>query len=120
MNSGQNSKPVHTSEISSSTDRFGANITYLRLSRELTADEITGREEINLRGHVQFAQNWTANARTRRDLGDDGGTISAGAGLVYEDECFNVSIDFSRDFTRDRDVQPSSSLTFRVSLKHLG
>ena len=106
--------------FSSESERFGANITYVRLSRELTSDEITGREEINLRGHVQLAQNWTANARTRRDLGDDGGTINAGAGLVYEDECFNVSIDFSRDFTRDRDVQPTSSLTFRVSLKHLG
>ena len=106
--------------FSSTAERFGANITYVRLSRELTADEITGREEINLRAHVQLAENWLANARTRRDLGDDGGTINAGAGLVYDDICFNVALDFDRNFTRDRDVQPSSSLTFRVRLKHLG
>lgn len=106
--------------FSTTTDRFGADITYVRLSRELTADEITGREEINLRAHAQLAANWLANARTRRDLGDDGGTINAGAGLVYEDVCFNVAIDFNRNFTRDRDVQPTSSVTFRVRLKHLG
>lgn len=106
--------------FSSNAERVGANITYVRLSRELTADEITGREEINLRAHAQLAQYWTANAHTRRDLGDDGGTINAGAGLVYEDECFNVGINFDRNFTRDRDVQPSSSVTFRIKLKHLG
>ena len=106
--------------FSSTTARFGADLTYVRLSRELTADEITGREEINLRAHAKVAQNWVANARTRRDLGDDGGTINAGAGLVYEDICFNVAIDFDRNFTRDRDVQPTSSVTIRVRLKHLG
>ncbi len=102
------------------TDRIGADVTYVRLSRELTADELTGREEISLRGRAQLARYWMANAHTRRDLGDDGGTINAGASLAYEDECFNVAIDFDRDFTRDRDVQPSTAVTFRVRLKHLG
>ena len=106
--------------FSSTAARFGADITYVRLSRELTADEITGREEINLRAHAQIAKNWLANARTRRDLGDDGGTINAGAGVVYEDICFNIALDFDRNFTRDRDVQPTSSVTFRIKLKHLG
>jgi hypothetical protein len=39
---------------------------------------------------------------------------------VYENECLNISVDFDRDFTRDRDVQPSTSFTLRIRLKSLG
>ena len=102
------------------TPDYNANITYVTLERELTADELTDGEEINLAGNARLSRYWRATAQTRRDLGDDGGTLNSGIGLVYEDECFNVSINFNRDFTRDRDVQPSSSATLRIRLKHLG
>lgn len=102
------------------TPDYNANITYVTLERELTADELTDGEEINLAGNARLSRYWRATAQTRRDLGDDGGTLNSGIGLIYEDECFNVSINFNRDFTRDRDVQPSSSATLRIRLKHLG
>ncbi len=101
-------------------DRFRLNATYVRLRRELTADELTDREEINLAVLAELSRYWDLRASTRRDLTDDGGTINSGIGLVYEDECFNVSVDFKRDFTRDRDVEPSSTISFRVRFKHLG
>ena len=102
------------------TPAYNANITYLTLQRELTADELTRREEINLSANARLSKYWRATASTRRDLGDDGGTLNSGIRLVYENECLNISVDFDRDFTRDRDVQPSTSFTLRIRLKSLG
>lgn len=99
---------------------YRLNATYVRLRRELTADELTDREEINLAILARLSQFWDLRASTRRDLTEDGGTINSGIGLVYEDECFHVSVDFKRDFTRDRDVEPSTTVSFRVRFKHLG
>ena len=59
-------------------------------------------------------------AHTRHDLTTGGGTISAGARITYEDECFLFSTDFVRSFTRDREIRPSNSLMFRFVYKHLG
>jgi len=100
--------------------RYRLSATYVKLRRELTADELTNREEINLAAVAALGQFWTIRGSTRRDLTDDGGTINSGIGLVYEDECFNVSVDFKRDFTRDRDVEPSTTVSFRVRFLHLG
>jgi LPS-assembly protein len=101
-------------------ERYRLTGTYVKLRRELTADELTNREEINLAATVGLSRFWSLRANTRRDLTDDGGTINSGVGLVYEDECFNLTVDFKRDFTRDRDVEPSTTISFRVRFLHLG
>ena len=113
---------VRRNEITTAfgTTDYNANITYLTLERELTANELTDREEINLAGNARLSRYWRATAQARRNLGSDGGTLNSGIGLIYEDECFNLSINFDRDFTRDRDVQPSTSFTLRIRLKNLG
>lgn len=102
------------------TSNYGIDITYLSLERELTADELTDREEINLSAQARLSRYWRATAQTRQDLGSDGGTLSSGIALLFGNECLNASVNFDRDFTRDRDVQPSTSFTVRIRLKHLG
>jgi LPS-assembly protein len=106
--------------VDAGPDRYRFNATYVRLRRELTAKELTDREEINLSILAGLSRYWDLRASTRRDLTETGGTINSGIGFVYEDECFNVSVDFNRDFTRDRDVEPSTTVSFRVRFKHLG
>jgi LPS-assembly protein len=106
--------------VDAGPDRYRFNATYVRLRRELTATELTDREEINLSILARLSRYWDLRASTRRDLTETGGTINSGFSFVYEDECFNVSVDFNRDFTRDRDVEPSTTVSFRVRFKHLG
>ena len=96
------------------------NLTYISLNRELTADELVDREEISATGRTNFLNNWYLQGTTRRDLTSDGGMINSGASIEYLDDCFIFIINFDRNFTRDRDLQPSSSITFRVKLKNLG
>ena len=59
-------------------------------------------------------------ALSRHDLSDPGGLLLSSFGLAYECDCMNISINFTRRLTRDRDVPESSSVTLRVRLRHLG
>ena len=96
-----------------------AEVDYVSLARELTADELTSREEINFRGRLQVTRYWAVDANSRRDLSGEGDTLDYGFGLMYEDECFIFVARFERDFTADRDVQPSTSLNFKIRLKRV-
>ncbi len=78
------------------------------------------REEITLGLTSQITERWSARVDTRRDLTAEGGTLSYGAALLYECDCMDFELNYRRDFTRDRDVPPTESLIFRITLKSLG
>ena len=66
-----------------------------------------------------MTENWSASARSRRDI-DEGKAVFHGMRLMYEDECFVFAVDYTRSFTQDRDVQPSDRILFRFVLKTIG
>jgi len=96
------------------------NVGYVALSQELTTDELNSREEARLSSRVQITNFWSANAGTRRDLAGDGDTLSWEVGIDYVDECIEFGVKLNRNFTQDRDVQPSTNFVLRIKLKHLG
>ena len=96
------------------------NVGYVALSRDLTTDELNSREEGRLSSRVQITNFWSANASTRRDLAGEGDTLSWEVGLDYIDECIELGVKLDRNFTQDRDVQPSTNFVLRIKLKHLG
>ena len=73
------------------------------------------REEVNLGGTVRAIDDIWFKASGRRDLADDQ-MIESQFGLAYQDDCAEFGLDFRRRFTRDRDIEPASSvlLTFRL------
>jgi len=101
------------------SSRFRVMGSYVFFDEDQTASLLDEREEVYLWGRARLTQNWSFMAQGRRDLTSDGGTINAGAGLRYEDECLIFEFAFERDFTRDRDVEPSTNLNLRVVLKQL-
>lgn len=107
-------------KLSAGPKLLRADVDYVSLARELTTDELTSREEINFRGRLQVTRYWAVDTNTRRDFSGDGDTLDYGFGIMYEDECFIFLSRFERDFTADRDIQPSTSLNFKIRLKHLG
>lgn len=74
------------------------------------------REEVNLLGSLKTFDNIWINGSGRRDLSGDR-MIESKFGLAYEDDCAVFGIDFRRRFTRDRDIEPGSSLLFTFRLK---
>lgn len=55
----------------------------------------------------------------RRDF-DQNQLVSAGSGIVFKNECFNVMFDAARTYTRDRDIEPATEMFLRIAFKNLG
>ena len=106
--------------------KFRLNINYLSIDQQNSndlldpEDEFRDREEVTVGFSSQATKRWRFGANTRNDLTDGGGSLRHGAFLNYEDECFEFQLDYSRTFTRDRDVKPSDTILFRVVFKTLG
>jgi LPS-assembly protein len=74
------------------------------------------REEVNLLGSLRTFENIWLRGSGRRDLAGDR-MIESKFGIFYEDDCSEFGIDFRRRFTRDRDIEPASSVLFTFRLK---
>jgi LPS-assembly protein len=110
-----------TAQVGPEFLRVGLNYAFLD-AEQSRADEPTfmDREEINLNARLKLTDNWQITANSRRDLTEDGGTLKTGLGLRYENECVIFTVQATRNFTRDRDIEPETNVLFRVQLKHLG
>lgn len=82
--------------------------------------EFAGREEISMSLRSQLSRYWSTQLSGVRDLASGGGMRSAGIDITYEDECVVFSVDLTRTFFVDRDVEPTDAILFRVTLKTLG
>lgn len=97
------------------------NVDYISLDDGLSPflEQQTPREEIYSRIGVDLNKEWSVIADARRDLSGGGGFVSASSGLLYNGECANIATTWVREFTRDRDIEPSSSFTVQILLKNL-
>jgi LPS-assembly protein len=106
-------------DLNAGPSQLRVGIGYVRLARELSDAALTSREEVVGSMHAQFNENWSLSASSRRELGENS-TVGTNAGLFYQDECVIFGFIYDRRYTRDRDVQPSSSINFKISLLNLG
>jgi LPS-assembly protein len=96
--------------------RSSIEVDYLRVP---PAEELLGldtREEIKGQALIGLWKYWLVYAAAQRDLAA-GQMISEELGLGYQDECFGISLSYKRDFTQFRDLVPTSSILFRISLQ---
>ena len=76
-------------------------------------------KEITLYGKTPLATEWDIYGSARRDLELDQ-MIAAAGGLVYHNDCFSLTLQGLRTYTRDRDVAPDTQVTLRVGFKNIG
>lgn len=103
-------------DLKAKYDRSFIDLTYLSLPAEDLGTGIPqSRKEINLSASLSFYENWFIFASAIRDL-EQSAMRDARLGLTYQDECFQFSLGFRRQFTVDRDLRPSSSVIFQIGL----
>ena len=106
-------------DLNTGPSQLRLGIGYVRLAKELSETGLEAREEVAASVRAQFNENWSATAFTRRELGQNS-SIGSNAGVFYQNECLLFGVIYDRRYTRDRDIQPSSSINFKISLLNLG
>lgn len=77
------------------------------------------REIMLASSSLDITKKWTVSGSGHRNL-EDGEWVSTKADLLYKGDCVDVGVAWFREFTRDRDIRPNTTLSLQVSLKNLG
>ena len=108
---------ANRSEIDAGFNEYPVNMSLSYLS--LKSDPVlSSREVITASGSFNLTPDWSVVANTSRDLRLDQ-TVTANTGLVYKNECVNITTMIGKDYTSLLDIKPSLTFWFRVSLKNL-
>ncbi len=113
---------LHRNEIGAALhhDTLSASLSYTILDED---NEAFDRQEITATSGFKINDKWSISGYGRRDVTDNkslGGWIDGGVGIVFENECLRIVTGWNREFTRDADIEPSTSYTLKVSFKGLG
>ncbi|MEM9877798.1 MAG: LPS assembly protein LptD [Pseudomonadota bacterium] len=113
---------VRRNEIAATVgnNRISVTAGYDRLGRNPGPTLPSDREELRLASRFRLNENWQLTASTVQDLTVGRDAVNTRASLIYTDECLEFQLNYRRNFTQDRDVQPGTAVTFRIVLRNLG
>ncbi|MCH7931115.1 MAG: LPS-assembly protein LptD [Proteobacteria bacterium] len=107
-------------DLTAGPDWLRLNVGFLSIEDAPSdLEEIGTREELFLSARLALSRYWALDAHNRSNPTFND-TISNGVGISYQDECFGFSATLTRNFTRDRDVEPTTTFLIRVTLRTLG
>ncbi len=80
------------------------------------------RQEVAAATRIKVTDNVALLTSARRNLDNDAsaGWVNIGGGVEYNNDCLRSTFEVNREFTRDRDIEPSTEFIFKVSLINLG
>ena len=96
------------------------NVNYVFFDETSATQELGTREELTLGFNSRITDNWSFVSRYRYNFEPFGTPIEFGGAITYQDECFQLTTDFSRTFTSTTDVRASTRVLVRLVFKHLG
>lgn len=95
---------------------YSGTLRYIRLDED--ENVLFNQEEIVGGINIPVHDNWRISANGRRDITDDA-AITASLGATFVNECLSFSTILYRDYTSDRDIKPSTSVLFKVTIANL-
>lgn len=110
---------VHSLSATAGPPSLRVTGSYTRIDSS-GSQEFARREEAYAAVAARLTPDWRIRADRREDLTKGGGPLAWGVGLTYEDECLIFDASYRRSFFRDREVQPTDTVLFRVAFKTLG
>ncbi len=93
---------------------------YLFSDNPALPQQLGDRNEIRLNLSSKLTKNWRVFSGGVRDLNINNGMRALNFGLEYQNDCFRVTTTATRSYTRDRDIEPNTSVIILLSFKNLG
>ncbi|NBX02965.1 MAG: LPS-assembly protein LptD [Alphaproteobacteria bacterium] len=103
LNAGVAYKPVAVS------------VSYLSLNKDPV---LASKKEVSGAATLDITDEWSLLGYGSKDLQLDQ-TNSAYGGATFKNECISISTVVGKEFTRDRDIKPSTNVLVKLSLKNL-
>jgi LPS-assembly protein len=101
--------------LDGSYGRSSLELSYVRLPKQDVIQNDEPREEVNGQATLGVFDYWVLFAAARRDLANSQ-MLDDEFGIGYDDECLKISLSYRRQYTRDRDIAPSTSILLRSKL----
>ena len=79
----------------------------------------TASEQVRIGSKFEFANDFQFNFNGARNI-DTNNNIGYQYGLLYENDCIGIDLNYYRDLTKDRDVAESYGYSFTIVLKPFG
>ena len=79
----------------------------------------TASEQIRIGSKYEFANDFQFNLTGAKNI-DTNNNIGYQYGLLYENDCIGIDLNYYRDLTKDRDVAESYGYSFTIVLKPFG
>ncbi len=110
-------------------------VGFLDLNRHIspTIEDLRDHEEVRLGARLAIGKRWSLYGSTTLDLtgNEDDPTldpeftqdvdpVESRVGIDYSDDCFELSVNWRRDYTSIGDARRGSTIQFRLVLKNLG
>jgi len=100
---------------------FGLDVGYVRIERGLALDDRIDREEIRFNASVEAVENWTLFGGLIHEIQGNAEPIEWESGVLFNNDCcLELGVTVRKRFTRDRDVEPGTSVILRIRLRNLG
>ncbi|MEC8518691.1 MAG: LPS assembly protein LptD, partial [Pseudomonadota bacterium] len=105
-------------EIYASIKKAHFSLHYSHLDASITPD---GFEREEARGSFDFSlfENWLLNGHVRYDMEREK-RLKNSIGLIYRDDCTDISLSFNQSFTRNGNIGPRNGVTFKIIFRTLG
>ena len=98
-----------------STNKFTLGIDYDYNSGKY----FTASEQVRIGSKFEFADDFQFKINGAKNI-DTNNNIGYQYGLLYENECIGIDLNYYRDLTKDRDVEESYGYSFTIVLKPFG
>jgi len=106
-------------QVGYTADNLRVASTYAYLASADDADLVSAASEILIDTSYDFTEQLTGSANLRYDFNSNSAT-EAGLGLAYFNECVEVALSVSRNFTASDSVTPSTDVSLTVGLRGFG
>ncbi len=106
-------------QFQTSFDKWDVNGTFVYLAADTLALASDERSEGTIDARYRFANNWAMDIDWKRDLLENK-DVSAGFGISYENDCIEIGLSLSRNFTSSNNVVPSTDINLKVQLAGFG